>query len=103
MSSCQENSPIVGGPPCPGISFVGANTASIAPCGSVKTAKRPTVGMSVGVTQTVPPCSVARFTVASTSPTPTYPSQCDGAPAALASAGSCITPPSGRSPVVHMV
>jgi hypothetical protein len=47
----------------------GVSTLNIAPCGSVKTADRPTDGMSNGPTGTCPPCAAAVAAVASASAT----------------------------------
>src|SRR5947209_10264913 len=51
----------------------------VAPVGSLITQKRPTFGMSVGGTQTLPPSSVTCLALASTSSTETYAIQCEGA------------------------
>ena len=51
----------------PAIGPVNFTTAKIAPCGSARTAKRPTPGMSIGGTITSPPRDFALFAVASTS------------------------------------
>ena len=47
------------------------NSEIVAPVGSVMTEKRPTLGMSVGGTQTFPPTCSAFFVLASTSSTAT--------------------------------
>ena len=49
------------------------------------------------------PSSTARATVESTSSVPRYGSQCEGAPASLASSGSPISPPIGWPSTVNIV
>ena len=53
----------------PYICCAGFRTLNTAPCGSVKTADRPTDGMSKGCTMTCPPPSAALAAVASASST----------------------------------
>ena len=53
----------------PYICCAGFSTLNTAPCGSVKTADRPTDGMSNGSTMTCPPSSAALVAVASASST----------------------------------
>ena len=67
------------------------NSASLAVCGSVKTEKRLMSETSVGGTCTAPPRRVIRSAVASTSSTPTYPTQIGSAPICLASSGSGVS------------
>jgi hypothetical protein len=49
-----------------------------APCGSAKTAQRPTSWISFGSTMRVPPADVTRAAAASRSSTTMLPSQCAG-------------------------
>src|SRR5204863_3983958 len=60
---------------------------NVAPCGSRRTAMRPTVGTSIGSASTDPPSSFAFAVVASTSSTATYGCQCGG----MAASGTAIT------------
>ena len=53
----------------------GVSTLNIAPCGSISTAERPTVGMSNGSTATCPPAELACAAVASASGTAKYTCQ----------------------------
>src|SRR5581483_4739782 len=71
---------------------VAAMIPKVAPCGSPSTARRPTIGTSIGSSPTVAPSSFALATVPSTSATATYGRQCGGDPS------KPIRPPIRASP-----
>src|SRR6202040_3503625 len=79
------------------------NIAIVAICGSTAIEKRLTLGTSFGGTCRAPPSSLMRSAAASTSLTPTYPSQPGLKPHLLASSGRPVTPLTGSPPAVNRV
>src|SRR5512133_2261089 len=73
-----------------------------APCGSKKTEKRPTFGISIGGTHTFAPSCTAREVRSLQSFTVTYTDQCGGTPV-HSSPFIGSMPPMGFSPLTHSV